>query len=67
MLYGMHSIKHSDIGAIEFLRVITRIIEDSIQIRINEKSTEHCQRFTAREISMILYGMQGLRSVNEGR
>lgn len=66
MVYGLQSTRISDVGAIEYLTVITKIIEGSVRIRVNENSTEQYQRFTAREISMILYGMQGLRSVNEG-
>jgi hypothetical protein len=66
MIFGMQSTRISDVGAIEFLRVIIRIIEDSIHIRMNDESVGQCQSFTAREMSMILYGMQCLRSVNEG-
>lgn len=55
-----------DVGTIEFLRVITRIIEDSVQIRGNGEHDKLHQIFTARDISMVLYGLQGLRSVCAG-
>lgn len=69
MLYAMQSVRSDDVGAIEFINVIVEIVENSIgAIRISDgtKPISQSQILSLKDLAMMIYGLQGLRSDCEG-
>ena len=69
MLYAMQSVRSDDVGAIEFMNVIVEIVSNSIGAAKTSRETNFTsqeQKLSAKEFSMILYGLQGFRSDSEG-
>lgn len=78
MINSMQSVRTEDIGSIEFLKVIIPIVRESLKGRKNETTSgakvqnlsfsneRTAQVLSAREVSMILYGLQGFRSEQTG-
>jgi hypothetical protein len=62
MIYSLQTVRSDDEGAKEFMTVITSVIKESLE-KIDGR---RCQYFSYIDVSMILYGLKGMRTDSTG-
>lgn len=65
MIYAVNSVRWDDVGAIEFIIAVTKIIKDSVDVTASDDgkgSTYYRRHFISGEMSFVLFGLQGFRS-----
>ena len=70
MLYSISSVRYDDVGAIEFIEVAIKIIQNSVDITESadrKGSTSYRRHFTAGDMSFVMFGLQGFRSDLTGK